>query len=75
MCFSEKWFCEWVNLALSIDELVVQIIMVGLEVDSVELVVGEFSGVVVVEIISIEWYLDVVKLQVCLVNVGDVELL
>ncbi|MVF12946.1 phenylalanine--tRNA ligase subunit beta [Ketobacter sp. MCCC 1A13808] len=73
MRFSEKWLREWVNPALSTDELVAQITMAGLEVDSVEPVAGEFSGVVVAEIISTERHPDAAKLQVCLVNAGDAE--
>ena len=52
MRFSEKWLREWVNPSLSTDELVAQVTMAGLEVDGVEPAAGEFSGVVVAEIVS-----------------------
>ena len=47
MQFSEQWLREWVNPSISTDELVAQLTMAGLEVDGVEPVAGEFSGVVV----------------------------
>jgi len=65
MLFSEKWLREWVNPALSTDELVAQITMAGLEVDGVEQAAGEFTGVVVGEIVAIEQHPDADKLRVC----------
>ena len=47
MKFSEKWLREWVNPALSSDDLVAQLTQAGLEVDGTEPVAGDFSGVVV----------------------------
>jgi len=73
MRFSEKWLRDWVNPELGTDELVAQITMAGLEVDSVEKVAGEFSGVVVAEIISAEPHPDASKLQVCKVDAGEAE--
>ena len=73
MRFSEKWLRKWVNPALGTEELVAQITMAGLEVDSVEAVAGEFSGVVVAEIIRAEPHPDAGKLQVCTVEVGEGE--
>jgi phenylalanyl-tRNA synthetase beta chain len=73
MRFSEKWLREWVNPALSTDELVAKITMAGLEVDSVVPVAGQFSGVVIAEIISAEPHPDASKLQVCMVDVGEGE--
>ncbi len=73
MRFSEKWLRDWVNPKLGTDELVAQITMAGLEVDSVEKVAGEFCGVVVAEIISAEPHPDASKLQVCKVDAGEAE--
>ena len=73
MRFSEKWLREWVSPKLTTDELVAQITMAGLEVDSVEKVAGEFTGVVVAEIISAEPHPDAAKLQVCKVDAGEGE--
>lgn len=68
MIFSESWLREWVNPALSTDELIAQITMAGLEVDGVEKAADAFSGVIVGEIISIEQHPDADKLKVCQVK-------
>lgn len=75
MKFSEKWLRDWVNPAISTDELVAQITMAGLEVDAVEAVAGEFSGVVVGEVVECGQHPDADKLQVTKVNVGGDDLL
>lgn len=75
MRFSEKWLREWVNPAISTEQLIAQLTMAGLEVDSVVPVAGEFTGVVVAEIIEAEPHPDADKLRVCKVNTGDGELL
>lgn len=46
MKFSESWLREWVNPAVSREALSHQITMAGLEVDGVDAVAAEFSGVV-----------------------------
>ena len=45
MKFSELWLREWVNPAISSDELCNQITMAGLEVDGCEPVAGDFNHV------------------------------
>jgi phenylalanyl-tRNA synthetase beta chain len=70
MKISEQWLREWVNPSVTTDELVEQITMAGLEVDGTEPVAGEFTGVVVGEIISIEQHPDADKLRVCQVAGG-----
>ncbi|MDQ2077290.1 phenylalanine--tRNA ligase subunit beta [Marinimicrobium sp. ABcell2] len=72
MKLSEAWLREWVKPNLSTDELVAQITMAGLEVDAVEAVAGNFNGVVVGEILSVEPHPDADKLRVCQVA-GDSE--
>ena len=52
MKFSEQWVREWVNPAISTAELCEQITMLGLEVDGVEKVAGDFTGVVVGEVVG-----------------------
>ena len=64
MKFSEKWLREWVNPSVSTDELSDQLSMAGLEVDGVEAVAGEFSGVVVGEVVECGQHPDADKLQV-----------
>ena len=75
MKFSEKWLREWVNPSISTDELSEQLSMAGLEVDGVEAVAGEFSGVVVGEVVECGQHPDADKLQVTKINVGDDELI
>lgn len=65
MKLSENWLREWVNPNLTTADLVEQITMAGLEVDAVEPVAGEFSGVVVGEILEAEQHPDADKLRVC----------
>lgn len=71
MKFSEQWLREWVNPSIDTDTLVEQITMAGLEVDGVEPVAAEFSGVVVAEILSVEQHPDADKLRVCAVSDGQ----
>ncbi|SIS21713.1 phenylalanyl-tRNA synthetase beta subunit [Aquipseudomonas alcaligenes] len=71
MKFSEQWLRGWVNPDVSRDELVARLSMVGLEVDAVIPVAGQFSGVVVGEILSAEQHPDADKLRVCQVSNGS----
>ncbi len=73
MKISETWLRTYVNPELSTEELVAQITMAGLEVDSVEPVAAQFSGVVVGEVLETEQHPDADKLRVCKVNVGEAE--
>ncbi|GAB3016652.1 phenylalanine--tRNA ligase subunit beta [Bowmanella dokdonensis] len=70
MKFSEKWLREWVNPAISSEQLSEQLSMAGLEVDSLEPVAPEFSGVLVGEVMECGPHPDADKLQVTRVNVG-----
>ena len=71
MKFSESWLREWVNPALSSDELAHQITMAGLEVDGVEPVAGEFTGVIIGEVIECSPHPDADKLQVTKISLGN----
>ncbi|MDG1474501.1 MAG: phenylalanine--tRNA ligase subunit beta, partial [Porticoccaceae bacterium] len=71
MKFSESWLRESVNPSLSVEALVAQLTMAGLEVDGVEAAGPRLSGVVVGEIISVEQHPDADKLQVCQVMDGQ----
>ncbi|HEY5716758.1 MAG TPA: phenylalanine--tRNA ligase subunit beta [Psychromonas sp.] len=75
MKFSEAWLREWVNPEITRDELVQQITMAGLEVDDVAAVAGEFSKVVVGEVVQCGPHPDADKLQVTKVNIGAAELI
>lgn len=71
MKFSEQWLRGWVSPQASRDELVARLSMAGLEVDSVTLAAGEFSGVVVGEVLATEQHPDADKLRVCQVSDGS----
>ena len=75
MIFSEKWLREYVNPSLDTHALAEQISMAGLEVDGVEPVAGEFSGVVIGEVVECGQHPDADKLRVTKIDVGAEELL
>ncbi len=75
MQLSEAWLRSYVNPAINSEELVAQLTMAGLEIDSIQSVAAEFSGVVVGEVIELNPHPDADKLRVCKVNVGESELL
>ncbi|MGQ0286258.1 phenylalanine--tRNA ligase subunit beta [Pasteurellaceae bacterium 22721_9_1] len=75
MKFSELWVREWTNPAVNTDQLCDQITMLGLEVDGVEKVAGDFSGVVIGEVVECAQHPDADKLRVTKVNVGSDRLL
>ena len=71
MKFSEQWLRGWVSPQASRDELVARLSMAGLEVDGVTLAAGEFSGVIVGEVLATEQHPDADKLRVCQVSDGS----
>jgi len=71
MKFSEQWLRELVQPQIGTQELADQLSLSGLEVDDIESVAGEFSGVVVGEILTAEQHPNADKLQVCQVNDGE----
>ncbi|MDV5168498.1 phenylalanine--tRNA ligase subunit beta [Photobacterium rosenbergii] len=75
MKFSESWLREWVNPAVTTDELTHQITMAGLEVDDVLPVAGIFTGVKVGQVVECGQHPDADKLRVTKVDVGEEELL
>lgn len=73
MQISEAWLREYVNPAISTEQLVEQLTMAGLEVDSVTPAAAVFSGVVVGEVLAMEQHPDADRLRVCQVAVGEAE--
>jgi phenylalanyl-tRNA synthetase beta chain len=71
MRFSEAWLREYANPSISTAELVHQVTMAGLEVDSAEPAAGAFTGVVVGEILEAAPHPQADRLRVCLVAWGD----
>lgn len=70
MKFSEQWLRAWVDPEVSRQDLVARLSMVGLEVDSVAPVAGDFTNVVVGEIVSTDQHPNADKLKVCRVSDG-----
>jgi phenylalanyl-tRNA synthetase beta chain len=73
MKFSEKWLRAWVDPPVSTGELVEQLTMAGLEVDSVEAAGAVTEGLVVGEVLSVEAHPDADKLRLCRVAAGQDE--
>ncbi|QIW15983.1 phenylalanine--tRNA ligase subunit beta [Pasteurellaceae bacterium RH1A] len=75
MKFNNAWLREWVNPDITVEQLCDQITMLGLEVDSCDPVAGEFSQVVIGEVVECGKHPEADKLQVTKVNVGGDRLL
>ncbi|MFA5984687.1 MAG: phenylalanine--tRNA ligase subunit beta [Methylococcaceae bacterium] len=75
MQISEAWLRDYTNPAISTEELVEQLTMAGLEVDSVTPAAAEFDGVVIAEVLSMQQHPDADRLRVCQVSVGAAEAL
>ncbi|WP_455207732.1 phenylalanine--tRNA ligase subunit beta [Kaarinaea lacus] len=70
MKFSEQWLREWVNPAITTQQLADQLTMAGLEVEAVEPVAADINQVVVGFVNHIDKHPDADKLKVCSVDVG-----
>ncbi len=75
MKVSKLWLHEWVNFSLNEQELAAQLTMAGLEVDSVNPVAGEFTHVIVAEVLSTKPHPDADKLTLCDVSAGTDQIL
>lgn len=75
MKFSKAWLDEWVTTSQDTEALAEQITMAGLEVDGIEPVAGDFTQVMVGEVVECGQHPDADKLQVTKVNVGGDALL
>jgi phenylalanyl-tRNA synthetase beta chain len=71
MKFSKQWLQEWLENPISTEALLAQLPMLGHEIDSVEAVAGEFSGVIVAEVIACEQHPNADRLRICQVNNGS----
>jgi phenylalanyl-tRNA synthetase beta chain len=71
MKYNEKWLSEWVQPDITADDLLEQLTMAGLEVDGIESVAGEFSGVVVGHVREVSKHPNADKLSVCRVDDGE----
>ena len=75
MKLSESWLREWVDPALTTDEIASKLTLCGIEVESITPVAENFSKVVIAQIMSVEKHPEADRLHVCQVNVGQPELL
>ena len=73
MKFSKAWLNELIDFEINAAKLAEQLTMVGLEVTEVKPVAGDFSGVVVGEILEVNSHPNADKLTVCRVNIGESE--
>jgi phenylalanyl-tRNA synthetase beta chain len=71
MKISTLWLREWVNFPSTEQELANELTMVGLEVDGINPVAGEFNKVIVAEVISTKPHPDANKLTICEVNANS----
>ncbi|BBP04237.1 phenylalanine--tRNA ligase beta subunit [Sulfuriferula plumbiphila] len=70
MKFSELWLRTLVNPALDSAALSHLLTMAGLEVEALDPVAADFSGVVVGQVLSVAPHPDADRLRVCLVDAG-----
>jgi phenylalanyl-tRNA synthetase beta chain len=75
MKVSELWLREWVNPSLTGPQLVAQLTMAGLEVDSWHPVAGDFDHVVVAHVVQTKPHPQADKLTLCEVDAGTGSLL
>lgn len=75
MKFSEAWLREWVNPSLDTAALSEQLSLAGLEVDTIDPVAGDFTGVVVGHVVECGRHPDADKLQCTKIDVGGEALL
>ncbi len=73
MKFSENWLKNWINPALSSEELAHALTMAGLEVEVLEPVAPMFTNVVVAQVLEVAKHPNADRLNVCQVNVGEAQ--
>src|SRR6187402_410337 len=70
MRISLAWLRDWVESGLDARELAARLTMSGLEVEAIEPAAGDFQGVVVGQVLSVERHPGADKLTVCRVAGG-----
>lgn len=71
MKISEAWLREWINPALSSQDLANQLTMAGLEVESLTPAAGSFSQVVVAKVLQTKPHPQADRLTLCEVDAGE----
>lgn len=69
MKYSETWLREWVNPALSLQDLAHQLTMAGLEVEEVSPIAPPLTGVVVGEVLQTVTHPHAAQLNLCTVSI------
>lgn len=73
MKLSEQWLRSWVNPDWDSNTLAEALSLAGLEVDAIEPVAPEFSGVLVGQVVAVDKHPDAEKLNITQVDVGQTE--
>ncbi|MEK7793834.1 MAG: phenylalanine--tRNA ligase subunit beta [Candidatus Hydrogenedentota bacterium] len=73
MKLSLNWLKDYIDLDVSVAELCERMTMLGLEIENVEHIGAEISGVVIGKILEINPHPDADKLVVCRTDVGQAE--
>ncbi|PWU16047.1 MAG: phenylalanine--tRNA ligase subunit beta, partial [Verrucomicrobia bacterium] len=68
-----NWLKQYVPFDWSAEELAERLTMLGIEVEGVQKLGGEFEGIVVAQVLSREKHPNADKLSVCRVNDGQGE--
>src|SRR5512144_527897 len=68
-----NWLKQYVDFNWSPEELAERLTMLGVEVEGVEKLGGEFEGIVVAQVVTKEKHPNADKLTVCRVNDGKSE--
>src|SRR5437016_3628722 len=68
-----NWLKQYVDFAWSAEELAERLTMLGIEVEAVQKLGGEFDGVVVAQVVSRDKHPNADKLSLCRVNNGKQE--
>ena len=71
MLVSLKWLRDYIDVELTPEEIAGKLTMAGLEVDSVNRINPDFSGIVVAKILSIKPHPNADKLLLCEVSTGE----
>lgn len=71
MQFNESWLREFVNPPLDTAALSHQLTMAGLEVEAIEGVAADFTGIVVGHVLEVAPHPDADRLRVCKVDAGQ----
>ena len=69
MQFPENWLRTWINPAITTDKMIELFTALGHELDETGSVAGDFSNVLVGEVLTVEAHPDADKLRVCKVSV------